>query len=106
MANLRDTLMFPVEKSALFKDFAREVHGLPVQESESIIIRMLDEKKFESILHDYWNSASDKFLKFGIISAGFIGFMIIWQFMKYCADVVIRVVTRIAQIFFAFEKCK
>ena len=66
---------------------------MPVRESGSIIVKMIDEKKFDSILHNYVSSAWDRFLKFGIISSAFIGFMIIWQFIKYCVDVMIRGVT-------------
>ena len=93
LSNLRDAMMLLVEISALLNDFARKFNGMPVRGSESIIVKMWDEQKFESISHNYWSSVWNKFLKFRIISAGFIGFMIIWQFIKYCTDVLLRGVT-------------
>ena len=90
LKDLRDMIMFPVEKPALLNNLAREMHGQPLHIKDAAILKLLNEDALEHITNSAWQRMWQKFITFGTVSAGIIALIMILQFFKLVVDILIR----------------
>lgn len=90
LRDLREQIMFPVERSALLNDLAREIHGHPVADDEGTIGKLLNEDAVSKIVQSTWNRLWTKFMTFGTVSAGLIAILMLLQFVKIVVDILLR----------------
>ena len=82
-------IMFPVEKPALLNNLGREMHGQPLHIKDAAILKLLN-KAVEHITNSAWQRMWQKFMTFGIVSAGIIAIIMILQFLKLIVNILIR----------------
>lgn len=87
---LRDRIMFPVEKSALLNTIARGSAGYTVPTGSVSFHNLLDQNSIdhlaETTLHKMWHGLE----KFGIVSAGFFAIALIYSIIKAVIDILIH----------------
>lgn len=87
---LRERIMFPVERGAILNDIAREMRGEPVADRDGSIMRLLDEDTVLRIAESAWAKMWGHFMSFGTAASGFIAVIIIFHLIKGVIDVFIR----------------
>lgn len=90
LEELKDRVMFPVERGSLLNDVAREMHGLPVAYNDGAILKLLNDNAVEKIVANTWDKLWIKFMTFGTFSAGFIAILIIMKAIKTLVNIIIR----------------
>ena len=90
LEDLRERIMFPVEKSSLLNDVAREMHGHIASDQDGTLLKLLNEKTMEKIVESTGARLWEKFMTFGTASAGFIAILLIIQGIKIIIDVIIN----------------
>lgn len=88
--DLRERIMFPVEKPAVLNDLARKMHGQPIAGNGRSIFRLLDEEVVEKIAESAWTKMWSKFIIFGSASAGVVAIIFILHLIKGLFDIIIR----------------
>lgn len=91
--DLRDRIMFPVERTAILNDVAREMRGHPIADHEGSIFKLLNEGAVMKIGLSAWDKLCERFMKFGTISAGIIAIVFIFYIFKSVVDVIMRGIT-------------
>ena len=74
---IRERIMFPVERPAVLNVLAREMRGHPLGNSEGSLLKLLNENAMEKIIDNTWTRIWTKFLTFRTISAGIIAILTI-----------------------------
>ena len=82
--------MFPVEKSSLLNDVAREMHGHIVDANDGTLMKLMNEDTMEKIIESPWDRLWKKFMTFGTASAGVIAILLILQAIKMVIEVIIN----------------
>ena len=90
LEKLRDRIMFPVEKSSLLNDVAREMHGHTVADHDGTPMKLINEDTMEKIIESTWDRLRKKFMTFGSASAGFTAILLIFQAIKMVIEVIIN----------------
>ena len=68
LEDLRHKIMFPVEKSSLLNNVAREIHGHSIASHDGNLMRLMNEDTIEKIVKSTWNRLWEKFMTFGTAS--------------------------------------
>ena len=87
---IRERIMFPVERSAVLNDIAREIRGHPLGDNEGSLLKLLNEDAITKIASNTWNKMWSHFITFGTASAGIIAIFIIFHFLKAIVDIIIQ----------------
>ena len=87
---IRERIMFPVERPAVLNDLAREMRGHPLGNSEGSLLKLLNENAMEKIIENTWTRVWTKFLTFGTISAGIIAILTIIHIIKITVDIILQ----------------
>ena len=87
---IRERIMFSVERPAVLNDLACEMRGHPLGNSEGSLSKLLNEDAVEKIIDSKWNMIWTRFLNFRSISAGFITFLIIIHFIKINVGIILQ----------------
>lgn len=90
LAAIKDTIMFPMEKSSVINEFAKEANMNPDMSHENMLLRLLDEATMDKIVDSYWSKIWKSFTSFGTFSAGFITILIIFQFFKQLVEILLN----------------
>ena len=90
MDNLRDRIMFPVERPAILDTVARGAIGQPTYGNNVNFHNLLDEGRIESMVQKAWDKAWGGFVSFGSASAGVLGLFITIRLVKLVFDTVIH----------------
>ncbi|XP_023288930.1 uncharacterized protein LOC111674084 [Orussus abietinus] len=90
LEELRDHIMFPAERPAVLNTVARGIMGQPVVLPSGSISNLLDETTLNRIVESAWDKTWDKFVKFGNLSAGLIGVIIVIRGIKLLMDTIIH----------------
>ena len=90
LEELRDTIMFPVEKSSFLNDVAREMHGATVADHDGTLMKLMNEDTMEKIIQSTWDRLWKKFMTFGTANAGVIAILLILQAIKMVIEVIIN----------------
>lgn len=93
LRDLRDRIMFPVEKQSILNDIAREIHGQPLADHKGSIIELLDKKAVRKLAKTAWDAVWSDLMTFGTISAACIAIYVIFMFLKTLLDVTGRAYT-------------
>ena len=87
---LRERIMFPIERPAVLNDVAREMQGHQLTDSEGSILKLLNEDAIEKLVDSTWDRMWSRFLTFGTVSAGIIAIMMIIHLIKAVVDIIIQ----------------
>ena len=87
---LRERIMFPMERPGLLNDIAREISGHTLDNEESSLNKLLNENAIEKIVNSTWHKFWSRFVTFGNASAGFIAIIMILQFIKTIINIVVH----------------
>ena len=87
---LKQHIMFPVERPGYLNDIAREMHGLPITDHSGTILKLLNKEAVEIIIQSTWDRAWTKFMAFGTASAGIIAILMIFQIIKMIIEILIN----------------
>ena len=90
LQELKERIMFPVERPAVLNDFAREVNGLPITDREGTLLKLLNEDAVARIIESTWSRTWKRFLTFGIASARLIGIILVIKGFKIIVGVLVR----------------
>ena len=90
LSKIRDRINFPMERPAMLNSIARGMSGIPTSHPDDSIINLIDEKTLERLAEGTCNKVWSKFMSIGTASAGFIGLLLIAQFIKLLIDTIIR----------------
>lgn len=88
--DLRDHLMFPLEKSSVLNNVAMGMTGKSIQGKGISINQFLDPETLEALANNTWDRMWGKFLTFGTASAALIGFIMIARLIKLLIDTVLH----------------
>ncbi|KAK2578446.1 hypothetical protein KPH14_012586 [Odynerus spinipes] len=87
---LREHIMFPVEKSAVLNTFARGYTGQDIDQETMSLYHLMDEQTLDKIAQSTMGKIWDGFMTFGSISAGILMIFVILFIIKTIADAIIR----------------
>ena len=87
---LRESIMFPVEKPGFLNDLAREINSHPIEEDQGTMEKLLNDNAVGKIVESTWARIWEKFVSFGITSAGVIGALVIIQIIRSIASIIIN----------------
>jgi len=73
LENLRDHIMFPVEKTGILNTVARGVKGEPILIQGISLSHLMDENTLQKITESAWKKIWGTFLSFGNATSGIIG---------------------------------
>ncbi|KAM0728880.1 hypothetical protein ACS0PU_004234 [Formica fusca] len=90
LKDLRDHIMFPVERPSVLNTVARGVMGRSTSLQGGSISNLLDEASMEKIAASAWKKFWNKFLFFGNISAGLLGIYLIARVSKLILDTIVH----------------
>ncbi|XP_072767883.1 uncharacterized protein [Anoplolepis gracilipes] len=90
LKDLRDHIMFPVERPSVLNTVARRVIGKPISLQKGSISNLLDDITIKKVASSAWEKVWGKFLIFGNISAGLIGIYLIIQIIKLIVDTIVN----------------
>ena len=90
LEQLRERIMFPMERPGLLNDLAREMRGHPVNFDDSSISKLLNPDALDKLVHSTWERMWSKFMWFGSASAGVVGIVMIFQFIKALINIIIH----------------
>ena len=90
LEDLRDRIMFPVERSSLLNDVAREIHGHTIDSHDGTFMKLMNDDTIEKIVESTWDKLWEKFMTFGTASAGVIAILLILQAIKMIVEVIIN----------------
>ena len=79
---LRQRIMFPMEKPGLLYDLAREMGGYSLEKEDSSINKLMNENVIQYIMKTAWENFSTNFLLLGTVSTGCYAVIVIFQFSK------------------------
>ena len=82
--------MFPVEKSSLLNDVAREMHGQATTKHDGTLTKLLSEDTMGKIAESTGARLWEKFTTFGTTSAGIFAIFVIMQIIKIIIEIVIN----------------
>lgn len=88
--NLRSSIMFPAERAMVLNTLARTITGQPSLNQGARFINLLDEDALQRIADNAWDRMWSSFMTFGTASAGIIGLLLIFRFIKLAVDTVIN----------------
>ena len=87
---LRESIMFPVQKSAFLNDIAREINGQSIDGEEGTMGKLLNENSVKKLVESTWMKVWEKLVSFGTASAEIIGILFIIQTIKTIVSLVIN----------------
>ena len=90
LEQLRERIMFPVEKTALLNDLAREMIGHPLSNNEGALIKFLNDEAVEKIIESTWSKMWTRFITSGTFSGGIIAIIMLIKFVKTLIDIIIQ----------------
>ena len=90
LEELRDRIMFPVERASLLNDVAREIHGHTTGDHDGTLMKLMNEDTMEKIVQSTWERLWEKFMTFGTASAGLTAILLILQVIKMAIEVIIN----------------
>ncbi|XP_048512599.1 uncharacterized protein LOC125501329 [Athalia rosae] len=90
LENLRERIMFPVERPSVLHTIARGANGQPTVRQGLSMLNLLDEKALENIAKTTWSKIWSSFTSFGSIAAGGIGIYFIFQLIKLIIDTLVH----------------
>ena len=90
LEDLRDRIMFPVERSSLLNDVAQEIHGHTIDSHDGTFMKLMNEDTIEKIVESTWDRLWEKFMTFGTASAGVIAILLILQAIKMIVELIIN----------------
>ncbi|OXU16467.1 hypothetical protein TSAR_008252 [Trichomalopsis sarcophagae] len=93
LQDLRDHIMFPLEKSSVLNNVAMGMTGKNIQGKGISINQFLDSEVLESLANNTWNHFWEKFLTFGTASAGVLGIILIARLIKMLIDTILHGIT-------------
>ena len=79
---LRERIMFPVEKPVLLNDLAREMRGHPIFNNEGALLKFSNDEAVEKIIESTWSKMWARLITFGTFSAGIIAIIMLIPFLK------------------------
>ena len=86
---IRERIIFPVERPAELNDIAREMRGYPSSNKEGSLFKLLNED-VEKLVDNTWNKMWSRFMTFETVSAGCIAISTIIQLVKTIVDIIIQ----------------
>ena len=88
LEQLRDRIMFPMERPGLLNDLVREMRDHPVNFDDSSINKLLNPDALDKLVHNTWDKMWSKFMWFGSASAGVVGIVMIFQLAKAVINII------------------
>ena len=89
LEQLRERIMFPMERPGLLNDLAMEMRGHPDNFDDSIN-KLLNPDALDRLVHNTWDRMLSKFMWFGNDSAGVVGIIMIFQLAKALINIIIH----------------
>lgn len=86
---LKDRIMFPIEKPALVNNIVREMSGYNLQK-QVISAQILKDQSVSKLANRIWDHIMFKFLLFGTASAAVIGFIMVIHLIKIRFNLIVR----------------
>ncbi|XP_063979925.1 uncharacterized protein LOC135163949 [Diachasmimorpha longicaudata] len=90
LEKMRDRIMFPMENTAVLNKIAQRVSGNGTQYASPSMFNLFDENALEKLAENAWERTWGRFIKFGAISAGFIGIFMVIRICKLLVDTIIH----------------
>ena len=90
MDQIREQIMFPVERPAVLNDLVREMRGHALGDNEGSLLKLLNDDAISKIASNTWNKRWTHFITFGTASAGIIAIFMIFHLIKTIIDIIIQ----------------
>lgn len=90
LKNMREHVMFPIERPGLLHSLARSISGHPTNQQGINMMHLLDEETLQRISENAWGKIWTSFLTFGTASAGLIGLFFVFRGIKLMIDTIIH----------------
>ncbi|XP_043270285.1 uncharacterized protein [Venturia canescens] len=88
--NLRQRIMFPLEKPVVIDNIVRGINGESTVNQGERFVNLLDENSIKHIAESAWKHTWGRFIQFGTASAGFIGILLIFRAIKLIVDTIVH----------------
>lgn len=86
---MRNRIMFIMEQSAILENIAQKITNGSNKKTPTLY-DLLDEDSLEKLAENAWDKTWGRFVKFGTISAGFIGIFVTIKICKLIVDTVVH----------------
>ena len=91
---IRERIMFLLERPTVLNDLAREMRGHPLGDNEGSLLKLLNEDAITEIANNTWKKLWTYFITFGTSNAGIIAIFMTIHLIKDIIDIIIQGYTR------------